>query len=176
MRKGKVIDLGLFDRLFNRGKVEAKVEKRTVLNLQVGDIVTYNLQDFQVVGKLHYDDHGYTWDAYQLQGDRKAVWLSVELDDELELGIYETVQLPLEVPIPKEVTYDGRQYRLEENGQAYVKGEGRSQNVHGKEVKYYDFEDASEEHFLSVEIWGSEVEVSYGYAIEEYEVKILAGS
>ncbi|WP_338752834.1 DUF4178 domain-containing protein [Bacillus sp. FJAT-52991] len=171
-----MINLGLFDRLFNRGKAETKVEERTVLNLQVGDIVTYDLQDFQVVGKLHYDDHGYTWDAYQLQGDGKAVWLSVELDDELELGIYEKVKLPLESPIPKKVTYEGRRYRLEENGKAYVTGEGRSQNVNGKEMKYYDFEDSSEEHFLSVEVWGSEVEVSYGYAIDEYEIKIIAGS
>ncbi|KKB39795.1 DUF4178 domain-containing protein [Bacillus thermotolerans] len=168
--------MGFFDRLFNRQKETPKVEKRTVSNLRIGDIVTYDLQDYQVVGKLRYNDSGFVWDAYQLQGETGVLWLGVEMDDELELGMYRTVKLPLNEPIPKQVTHDGRKYRLEEHGTAYVKGEGRSQNVHGKEVKYFDFEDESGEHFLSVEVWGSEVEVSYGYTIEEYELKILAGS
>lgn len=168
--------MGFFDRLFGREKETAKVEERTVLNLQVGDIVTYDLQDYQVTGKLHYNDSGFVWDAYQLQGESGVLWLGVEMDDELELGIYHTVKLVLEEPIPKKATYGDQEYRMIESGKAYVKGEGRSQNVHGKELKYFDFEDGSGEHFLSVEVWGSEVEVSYGYAIEEYELKILAGS
>ncbi|KAB7704775.1 DUF4178 domain-containing protein [Bacillus aerolatus] len=168
--------MGFFERLFKQEKEKPKVEKRTVLNLKVGDIVTYDLQDYQVIGKLHYNDSGFAWDAYQLQGERGVLWLGVEMDDELELGIYQAIKLPLEEPIPKKVTYEGQEYRMAESGKAYVKGEGRSQNVHGKELKYFDFEDDSEEHFLSVEVWGSEVEVSYGYAIEEYELKILAGS
>ncbi|MBM7649431.1 hypothetical protein JOC78_002384 [Bacillus ectoiniformans] len=168
--------MGIFDRLFNKNKEVPKVEERTVMNLKTGDIVTYDLQDYQVVGKLHYNDSGYSWDAYQLQGEGETLWLGVELDDELELGMYKTVKFSLEEPIPKKVTYEGRTYHMEEHGTAYVKGEGRSQNVHGKEMKYYDFEDDTEEHFLSVEVWGSEVEVSYGYEIEEYEIKILAGS
>ncbi|WP_100330067.1 DUF4178 domain-containing protein [Bacillus xiapuensis] len=168
--------MGFFSRLFHNKKQEDEIEERTVLNLQVGDIVTYNLEDYQVVGKLHYNDSGYTWDAYQLQGEGKIKWLSVEMDDELEIGMYERANLQLDQPIPESVAYKDRQYHLSEQGTAFVKGEGRSQNVHGKDMEYYDFEDNSEEHFLSVEIWGSEVEVSYGYAIEEYEIKILAGS
>ncbi|HZG73551.1 MAG TPA: DUF4178 domain-containing protein [Chondromyces sp.] len=168
--------MGFLDRLFKREKAVPKVQERTVLNLQVGDIVSYDLQDYQVVGKLRYNDSGYTWDAYQLQGDTGTIWLGVELDDELELGIYKTVKLHLSEPIPKKVNYDGRTYHLEEQGTAHVTGEGRGQNVHGKQVKYFDFADPSEEHFLSVEVWGTEVEVSYGYEIEEFELKILAGS
>ncbi|WP_046175807.1 DUF4178 domain-containing protein [Domibacillus indicus] len=153
-----------------------EAEERTLLTLRVGDFVTYDLVDYEVTGKIHYNDSGYTWDAYQLAADGKTHWLSVELDDELEVGMYETIRLPGLEPGTKKVSHEGRTYYLEEQGRAYVKGEGRSENVHGKNVDYYDYTDDSEEHFLSVEVWGGDVEVSYGYEIEEYEVTILAGS
>lgn len=154
----------------------AEAKERTLRTLRVGDFVTYDLADYEVTGKIQYNDGGYTWDAYQLAADGKTLWLSVELDDELEVGMYETIRVPGLEPGTKKVTHDGRTYYLEEQGRAYVKAEGRSENVHGKNVDYYDYTDDSEEHFLSVEVWGGDVEVSYGYEIEEYEITILAGS
>ncbi|OKL36484.1 DUF4178 domain-containing protein [Domibacillus mangrovi] len=153
-----------------------ETKDRTLLNIRVGDFVTYDLVDYEVTSKIHYNDSGYTWDAYQLAANGKALWLSVELDDEIEVGMYETIRLPGLEPGARKVTYNGCAYYLEEQGKAYVKGEGRSENVHGKNVDYYDYADDSGEHYLSVEVWGGDVEVSYGYEIEEYEVTILAGS
>lgn len=169
--------MGFWKRLFE-GTTETvpEAKERTLLNLRVGDFVTYDLADYEVTGKIHYNDSGYTWDAYQLAANGKTVWLSVELDDELEVGMYETVRLAGAEPGSKKLTYDGRTYYLEEEGRAYVKAEGRSENVHGKNVDYYDYTEDSGEHFLSVEVWGGDVEVSYGYEIEEYEITILAGS
>ncbi|OMP65953.1 DUF4178 domain-containing protein [Domibacillus epiphyticus] len=169
--------MSFFKRLF-KGTDEKipETKDRTLQNLRVGDFVTYDLADYEVAGKIHYNDGGYTWDAYQLSGNGKTLWLSVELDDELGVGIYEKIRIPGLEPGAKKVTHDGRTYYLDEEGRAYVKSEGRSENVHGKNVDYYDYADDLEEHFLSVEVWGGDVEVSYGYEIEEYEVTILAGS
>ena len=150
------------------------VTERNVFNLQMGDIVTYDLEDYEVVGKLSYDDHGFKWYAYQLSGSQNSIWLSVEMDDELELSIYEKIGLKLSEPIPDKIEYEGTSYYLDESGTARVKGVGRGQNVDGINCKYFDFCDDREEQFLSVEQWGSEVEVSKGYEIEEYEIKIIA--
>lgn len=163
---------GLFGR---KEEPVSNVKERTVLNIQVGDIITYDLLDYQVVGKLTYNDHGFEWIAYQLQGE-KTLWLSVEMDDELYVGIYEKVKKKLSEPLPKTIEYEGVTYYLDENGTARVKGEGQSSNVNNMNCRYFDYCDDEEEQFLSVEIWGSEVEVSYGFSIEEYELKIIAGS
>ncbi|WP_211655542.1 DUF4178 domain-containing protein [Planococcus alpniumensis] len=169
--------MGFLNRLFGgTNKETPKAEKRTLLNLRVGDFVSYDLADYEVAGKIHYNDSGYTWSAYQLVSAGKTLWLSVEMDDELEVGIYETAHLPGLEPGAKQVSYDGRSYHLEERGKAFVKAEGRSQNVDGKSMDYYDYSDESGESFLSVEVWGGDVEASHGYEIEEYEITILAGS
>lgn len=98
------------------------------------------------------------------------------MDDELELGIYKSTSEKLSEPIPNKLTISGVNYFLDEKGTARVRGEGRGENVNGQEVKYFDFTNDTDDQFLSVEVWGSEVEVSVGYEIEKYEIKIIAAS
>lgn len=169
--------MGILSRLFHKKEKEIpKVEERNPLNIRVNDIVTYNLEDYQVVGKLSYNDSGYKWVAYQLEGQSETIWLSAEMDDELELGIYKSSKEKLTQPIPNNVSLGGVNYFLDEKGTARVRGEGRGANVDGQEVKYFDFTNDTDDKFLSVEVWGSEVEVSIGYEIEKYEIKIIAAS
>lgn len=167
--------MSFFSRLFgNKNKSEPPVEERNMFNLQTDDIVTYDLEDYKIVGKISYDDHGFKWHAYQLEGMSKTIWLSVEMDDELYLGMYEKIKLKLHDPIPKKIEYEGITYHLEESGNARVTGIGRNQNINGMVCQYYDYCDEEEENFLSIEKWGSEIEVSRGYEIEQYELKIIA--
>jgi signal peptidase I len=168
--------VGIFDRLFQKKQKQAPVKERTPLTIEVGDIVTYDLTEYEVVGKIIYRDHGYEWLGYQLLEGNDFIWLSAEMDDELELGIYKTVNIPVTIPFPKQLAYQDKTYHLDEEGEARVIGEGRSKNVNDQTIKYADYCDSDEEHFLSVESWGSEVEVSYGYPIEAYEIKIIAGA
>lgn len=168
--------MGFLDKLFKKKQAPSEIKERSVMNIQVDDIVSYDLVDYQVVGKLTYNDHGYTWTAYQLIDQQQTIWLSVEMDDELELGIYERAKIKLDEPLPDKIEYEGKTYFIDEKGQAFVKGEGRGQNVNGAEVRYFDYCDEEEEEFLSVEIWGSEIEVSKGYEIDDFEIKIIAGS
>lgn len=168
--------MGFLSNLFQKKKHIPEVKERNLFNIRVNDIIEYNLEDYQVVGKLTYNDHGWEWIAYQLLGSSETIWLSVEMDDELELAIYKTASEKLTEPIPKKVTINGVTYILEEHGKANVHGEGRGKNVDGMVVKYYDFENDAEDRFLSVEVWGSEVEVSVGYGIDEFEIKVIAAS
>lgn len=168
--------MGIFSKLFPKKEKRVDVRERTPLSIQVGDIVTYDLADYEVVGKITYRDHSYEWIAYQLIEGRSSVWLSVEMDEELELGIYRKVNLQVDEPYPKTLIYEGRTYYLDEEGKAEVSGEGRSQNINGRTTHYGDYINDEEDQYLSVEKWGSEVEVSIGSEIEEYEIKIIAGS
>ncbi|MGP4064812.1 DUF4178 domain-containing protein [Oceanobacillus sp. M65] len=169
--------MGLFSRIFSKKKNDtAAPQERTVLSIKVGDIITYDLRDYEVVGKITYRDGSYEWYSYQLLEGNDTIWLAAEMDDELELGIYRKVQLPIQKPYPKEITYENSTYYLEETGSARVTGEGRSTSLNGSETHYAEYMDESEQSYLSFESWGTEIEASYGYAIEAYEIKILAGS
>ncbi len=168
--------MGFFSKFFSNKKEQSEIKERTALNIQVGDIVTYDLADYEVVGKITYRDGSYKWYAYQLLEGNQTKWLSAEMDDELELGMYVTVQLPVSSPFPKEIDYEGTTYYKDEEGEADVTGEGRSQNINGRSTHYADYVSTNEDSYLSLEAWGSEVEVSYGRDIEPYEIKIIAGS
>ena len=169
--------MGFFSRLFSKSEKQTpEVKERTPLNIQVGDIVTYDLVDYEVVGKITYRDGGYEWFSYQLLEGDQTKWLAAEMDDELELGVYETVKLPVSLPFPKKLEYEGKTFFKDEEGEARVTGEGRSKNINGRTSRYAEYISEDEETYLSLESWGSEVEVSVGYDIEAYEIKILAGS
>ncbi|SES91283.1 protein of unknown function [Oceanobacillus limi] len=169
--------MGLFSKIFSKNKQsEPAPKERTVLSIKVGDIVTYDLVDYEVVGKITYRDGNFEWYGYQLLEGNDTIWLSAEMDDELELGMYKKVQLPVSKPFPKELTYENKTYYFNESGTARVIGEGRSANLQGSQVEYADYADADEANFISLEAWGTEVEASVGYPIEAYELKIMAGS
>lgn len=168
--------MGLFSRIFGKKQEAPAIVERTPLNIEVGDIITYDLADYEVVGKITYRQDFYEWFSYQLLGENETIWLSAEMDDELETGIYKSVPLEVSSPYPRTISYEGKSYTHAEEGEARVVGEGRSRNINGRVTHYADYEDAAEETFLSLEDWGSEIEVSIGYPIEPYELKIMAGS
>ncbi|QPC47803.1 DUF4178 domain-containing protein [Mangrovibacillus cuniculi] len=169
--------MNIFKKIFGGNKaIDNPIQERTLHTIQVGDIVTYDLVDYQVVGVMTYRQNRYEWKAYQLENVSGTKWLSVEQDDELEVGIYEKIKLRLTEPLPEEITHSRRTYYFDERGVARVTGQGRSQAVTGQECRYAGYTDEEEENYLSVEIWGSEIEVSAGYGIEPYEIKILAGT
>lgn len=166
----------LLSRIFGKKDETPSVVERTALNIEVGDIVTYDLADYEVVGKITYRQDYYEWFSYQLLDGKKSIWLSAEMDDELELGIYETIPLHVSSPYPKTISYQGKSYTIAEEGEARIVGEGRSRNVNDRITYYAEYESEDEESYLSLEDWGSEIEVSLGYPIEPFEIKIMAGS
>ncbi|MCT2534979.1 DUF4178 domain-containing protein [Aquibacillus koreensis] len=168
--------MGLFSKIFSKKETRPEVKERTPLSIEIGDIVEYDLSDYEVVGKITYRQGSYEWISYQLIEGNNTIWLAAEMDDELELGIYKTIHLPVTEKYPKKLSYEGKDYYLDEEGEARVVGEGRSKNINGRMMEYAEYCDEEEEHFISLEHWGSEIEASYGYPIEAFELKIIAGS
>ena len=168
--------MGLISKLFSKEKKTKEVKARDPFTIQVGDIVEYDLEDYETVGKIAYRQGKYEWFSYQLTGSNKSIWLSASMDAEVELGIYKPIKLPRARDIPNELTYENETYYFIEKGEALVTGEGRSENLTGQTVTYAEYAKEDDSSFLSIEIWGSEVEVSIGYPIKPFEIKIIAGS
>lgn len=167
--------MSFFDKLFGKKESKPKIQKRNPFNLQVNDVVSYDLEDYIVIGKMVYNDSNYEWFAYQLDSGDKRIWLSSEDDDELILGIYESTDLRL-TSVPNEISYKGQTFYLEEHGKARITtADGRVGAKVGQIVEYWDFE-SDEGDFLSVEKWSNEIEVSYGYEVKERELEYLPGS
>ncbi len=166
-------------RLFGSKSARRPVRKVTLMNLQVGDIVTYRLQQFQVVGVLAYNDEGWRWIAYQLEdADGERVWLAVEQDDELEVGFYKRIKLPLNGPPGRTLTYEGKTFYLQEKSDAQItRSEGQAGVPTGAWVDYWEYADDEEEEYLSVEKWANdEYEVSLGRSIDHRQLELLPGS
>lgn len=169
--------MALFDFWRRKKKKERPVIKRTVHNLQIGDIVSYNLEDYLVVGYLVYEDSGWRWKDYHLKSGNKHLWLSVEQDDELELGMFEMIPMPMSSRPGNKISHGGKTYYLDEASDArIVTVEGEVGAAPGQWVNYWDFWDEAEEECISVEEWDGDFEVSLGRPVEPYELEILAGS
>lgn len=77
---------------------------------------------FTVDQVMQYTEDGYSWWAYRLQPITadEPVWLSVELDDEWIVGVWNEVEFPVDVStgFPKLLTVDGVTFTRTEQGKA----------------------------------------------------------
>ena len=172
--------MGFFDFLKSKPKNNNKVVARNPLNLQVGDIVEYDLAEYKVIGKLIYEEGGYLWYDYHLFDGQKHLWLGAEDDDELEIGLYKKLDVnhqlyvQLQNETPKKLTYEGKEYTLIEGGKANIRAEGRVGAKTGQRVQYWDYE-ASNGSEISVERWGNELEISIGQEVKESLLEYYPG-
>jgi hypothetical protein len=152
------------------GKGPAK--KRTVFNMQVGDIFSYFDTDYKVAGRLIFSEDGNKWYEYMLRDGDIVKWLSADWDDEVEISLTEIVKIDVAIPPPENIEYRGRTYKRYDWGEADVTRIGEHGNRKTDECQYWDYEDAAEEYHLAVEKWGNFVEVSVGEWVEKGEFKI----
>ena len=189
--------MGFFDFLFGKPKTyhsderslapsrhsssaltSSKKKTLNVLNLLVGDIITYDLKDYIIQNRYVYESHGFHWYSYHLvdsiSGDK--FWIDAQDDDELEIAVVKPVRMNISQPIPDSLFHEGRKYFQDEHGYATVTIESEESTPKYVEVEYWDYYDESEEFVLGVERWETEFEVTAGTYIEPYELNILPGA
>lgn len=154
----------------------ALTPEATVLDVRVGDVITYDTTDFVVRNRHVYKAHGFEWFSYHLVDtiSGQKLWVDAEDDDELEVAVSRSVRLNLSLPLPEKIVHEGRTYYLDEHGHADVLIESQDSTPHRSKVEYWDYCDDSEDYYLGVERWGEELEASVAEAIEPYELTILA--
>ena len=163
--------MGFLNNFFNKGKKEG-IKERTPFNLQINDIVDYDLVEYQVIGKIKYTEEGYTWYDYHLFDGKDHLWLYAEDDDEIKLGLFQKLSADhelyskLQEEIPSVIEFNGIKYSLTENGNANLEVEGKVGARDGQRVRYWDFETGNGNQ-ISVEKWGNELEISIGEVVKE---------
>jgi hypothetical protein len=155
--------------------VRAKTAEATVLDVRVGDVITYDTTDYVVRNRHVYESHGFEWLSYHLVDtiSGQKLWIDAEDDDELEVAVSRSIRLELKLPMPEQIRYEGKVYHLDEHGYAKVLIESQDSTPRYSQVEYWDFCDQDEVHYLGVERWGDELEASLAEEIEPYELTIL---
>ncbi len=171
--------MGFFQKLFGCGgtsEPEAPTE-RTLMNIQVGDIVQYFGDDYQVFATIEWMEDGFSWKEYKLKNREDAYWISAEVDDgDLIAGFYKVVKdFNVTLPPANELEYNGKKFKLDEKGSAVGKltSKAGTQNYKCKYYEYYDTADKAE--MLSIEDYDGDIEVSLGTELRESEIDILPG-
>ena len=139
--------------------------------LKVGDIVGFEGRDYVVRGSLRMDQSGLTWQEHLLDDTRRRLWLSVEDDEGLELCVWERVPGSRLEPGPASLGYDGREFLLEERGEASFRSEGTTGAAPAGRMEYVDY--AAGDDRLAFERFGAASwEVSRGRVVSEGELTI----
>lgn len=146
----------------------------SLASLKIGDIVSYFDQDFVVEGKIDYNEDGWPWTCFMLVDGKNVRWLAIEEDDQLDVSLWEKIDLDLGQSPPEFIDYEGERFRLVEHGSARVAQTGQTGRRTGLNMEYFEYEGTSERG-LSVEKWGREIEVSIGQSINPYSLEILPG-
>ena len=148
---------------------------RTMMSLQINDIVSYFGDDYIVDGRLDFWEDGYTWVTYMLVDGDQVKWLSAEEDDQLEVTLWEEVDDIVLNDAPEFIEYRGMNFRMTERGSARVTQKGRTKNKTGLNVEYFEYEAQGDEWLLSVERYSGSYEVSFGKQIRPEALEILPG-
>ena len=172
--------MGIFNRLKNLAKANSTKEardpyERTLMTIQVGDIVSIDHEDYEVEGRVVFNDDGWKWNEYKLKYGRATYWLSVEEDDDIEIALYKEIK-PFTTEPFKTTEYEGVKYHLQEGSDAIVYDvEGKINLKNGMPVDYFEYSDLKDEKYLTVEIWDGEVEMSTGIPLEDFQIEIYPG-
>ncbi|MFW6287144.1 MAG: DUF4178 domain-containing protein [bacterium] len=135
-------------------------------------MVDYDLVEYQVIGKITYNEQGYVWYDYHLFDGKDHLWLYAENDDQVKLGLFKKLIADnplygeLQKEIPTVINYENNKYSLIEEGNAIIKVEGQIGARDNQQVRYWDFETGNGDQ-ISVEKWGSELEISIGKEVKE---------
>jgi len=164
--------MGFFKKVFNAKKNRSQIAERNPFNLQINDIVDYDLVEYQVIGKIIYSDKGYVWYDYHLFDGKDHLWLYAEDDDQAKMGLFRKLNAGHEIysilqeSIPSKLQYENKDYSLIEEGIASIKVERKVGARDNQQIRYWDYETANNEQ-ISVEKWGNELEISVGRVVKE---------
>jgi hypothetical protein len=164
--------MGFLNKMFGNKNNKEKITERNPFNLQINDIVDYDLIEYQVIGKIIYREDGYAWYDYHLHDGQNHLWLYAEDDDQIRLGLFKKINADHQLYSkfqegnPSTINYKDKNYSLIEEGYATIEVEGKVGARDNQRVRYWDYETGNGDQ-ISVERWGNELEISVGKVVKE---------
>jgi len=172
--------MGMFDRIKaiwranqNEG---AAVVQRDLLSMRVGDILTYDLEDYQVEGVTIYRNGALVKKGYLLRGAVGVRYLTVEQKESVRAYLFETLNARLENPdeINYEMIYEDTSYFETVRGEASVNVQGKSP-FNTYDMVYWWLHLADDGRAMLFEWQTGEIVIRLGHPIKPNECTILAG-
>lgn len=173
---------------FGIEKEPERIEERTPQTLQVGDVVSYDGENYIVEQRIEYrGDGGDVWWDFLLVNPKDKYWLGVVEDEGLELTLYHTIPFHPDMPPSRSISYQGEQFHRTEYGFADALIQKKSRVTTTGRVEYWDYESESEKK-LCIERWGinqvkedqsqmtGTIQTYLGHAIKPYQIEIYPGS
>tara|TARA_Y100000031_G_scaffold115179_1_gene127487 strand:+ start:267 stop:806 length:540 start_codon:yes stop_codon:yes gene_type:complete len=171
----------IWNKIFGKKKEEEidPLKDLVLSNLKAGYLVDYDMKTWTVTAhnKCEWGEGDYS-DEWELQSGDEVFYLERGKDDEVEWTL--TKKIPIsevgkEIPdyvnkhedTPKEITYQGKKYHLEDcsGGRFY-----KDRKDFYDEFLSWDYEDESEEYILTIEQWSeTSFEAALGKYVEEYQ-------
>ena len=172
--------MGIFD-LFKKKEPHYDSTNIRVQDLDVGFVFEYDLSTWEVQAIYEYDwGDNYFTREFKVSNGSITRYLGIEEDDELEIALTQKVKVRalgdtlMETLMgrqqpPKEITYEGVTYYLENEAAGYFHDIGKGDNW--EEFRSWDFEDNTGEKVLTIEQWDEkEFEASVGITLKEFEI------
>ncbi|MBQ9984067.1 MAG: DUF4178 domain-containing protein [Lachnospiraceae bacterium] len=132
---------------------------------RVGTLLNINGMDGKVIGYIRYrnpDDGNKSWTEYRLRTSRGECWLSC--DEEYN-------EYSISWPANDVRGQIGPEWHKVDEGTQVVQSSGGDVDVDpGERASFVEYEDATEDHTLSVEIWSDGTEFSKGEYIEQSSI------
>ncbi|MGZ4032105.1 MAG: DUF4178 domain-containing protein [Tumebacillaceae bacterium] len=175
--------MGMFDRIKSIWRANQSagqqpvVTERTLTNLQVGDILTYDLADYKVEGVTQYRSGGQLRYGYLVADGTETRYLLVEPRETLRVYLFETLDARLDNPeeIHNEMNFEDVAYFEAARGQSTVQTWGRSP-FSGYDVVYWWLHIADNGDAMLFEWQNGEMYIRVGAPAKPFEFTILAGS
>lgn len=135
------------------------------MNYRVGTLLNINGMNAKVIGFIQYEnlhDTGKRWMEYRLQTNKGECWLSC--DDYYQEYSISWPANDIRGSIGPEW------HKVDEGTQVVCSCDGDVDVDSGETASFIEYEDESEEHTLSVEMWSDGTEYSTGKYIEKSEI------
>ncbi len=171
--------MGFFKRIrsaFGKDQ-EPALKPRTLVNLKVGDIVSYELIDYQVEGVTLYLGGTQQRYGYLLNDAGNRRFLLVESKETIRAFLYENIQARLENPeaVNYEMVYDGVHYYEKVRGESKVDVIGKSA-FHTSDLVYWWMHLSDDGRGMLIEWQNGETIIRVGAPIKAEQVTIFAAS
>lgn len=135
---------------------------------RVGTLLNINGMEAKVIGYIQYQNPGdgnKSWTEYRLRTSRGECWLSCDEDYN---------EYSISWPANDVRGQIGPEWHKVDEGTQVVRGSGGDVDVdYGERASFVEYEDSTEDHTLSVEMWEDGTEYSKGEYIEKSDIVVM---
>jgi hypothetical protein len=141
--------------------------------------------DVEVLGRHIYDEDGYEWAELEGETGGRKIWLTVEVDDELELSVTLRKLKLQDVSVTSDqldqmkssqsgsFNFEDKTYNFDESSEAVFYRNGDRQS--GERHAYWDFESTDGGHSISFERWADgSFDVHISQILSESQITVYA--